>query len=323
MSAINFGIIASGGMARSWARGFEKVPDAALAGTWDPDPAQAQGLVEEFGGQVYPSLEGLLEDPAIEAVVVVSPNPFHAEQTIAAAHAGKHVITEKPMALTLEDCDAMIATCQEAGVLLMVGQVLRYITPFGGCLEMVRRGDLGKLWGANVTRLGTWTGVRRTTWRGNESWTKGMLWEIYVHEVDFFHCLLGRPENVCARRNFQGSPVTPEGFDLLHVLLSCPEGRLGHLLVGQVPAGGGNAYEVFGEKGTLRWQAWEPKLYFTPAGETEAQELEVLQPLEGTAAELEGFCQAIRGEGPVPVPGEEGRAVIATAEMIRAAWETA
>ena len=195
MSAINFGIIASGGMARSWARGFEKVPDAALAGTWDPNPAQAQGLVEEFGGQVYPSLEGLLEDPAIEAVVVVSPNPFHAEQTIAAAHAGKHVITEKPMALTLEDCDAMIATCQEAGVLLMVGQVLRYITPFGGCLEMVRRGDLGKLWGANVTRLGTWTGVRRTTWRGNESWTKGMLWEIYVHRVDSFW-LLGRPENV-------------------------------------------------------------------------------------------------------------------------------
>ena len=320
MAAINFGIIGSGGMARAWASKFAEVPAAALVGTWDPDPAQAEGLVNAHGGKVYASEADLLADPAIEAVIVASPNPFHAPQTIAAARAGKHVISEKPMAFTVADCDEEIAVCAEAGVKLMVGQVLRFISPFAGCLQMVRRGDLGKLWGANVTRLGNWRPGPNLTWRGDESWTKGMLWEIYVHEVDFLHCLLGVPTDVCAYRSFQSTPPTPEGFDLLHALFSCPEGRVGHLLVGQVPSGG-NSYEVFGELGTLRWTKWEPKLYFTRAGETEAEEIDVPQPLEGVAAQLDGFCKALRGEGPIPVTGEEGRAVIATAELIRSVWE--
>ena len=283
MAAINFGIIGSGGMARAWASKFAEVPAAALVGTWDPDPAQAEGLVNAHGGKVYASEADLLADPAIEAVIVASPNPFHAPQTIAAARAGKHVISEKPMAFTVADCDEEIAVCAEAGVKLMVGQVLRFISPFAGCLQMVRRGDLGKLWGANVTRLGNWRPGPNLTWRGDESWTKGMLWEIYVHEVDFLHCLLGVPTDVCAS--------------------------------------GGNSYEAFGELGTLRWTKWEPKLYFTRAGETEAEEIDVPQPLEGVAAQLDGFCKALRGEGPIPVTGEEGRAVIATAELIRSVWE--
>lgn len=321
--AITFGLLGAGGMAKGWARSFAQVPAAALAGAWDPVSEQAEKLTAEFGGQVYPSLGALLADPAIQAVVVASPNRWHAEQTIAAARAGKHVISEKPMGMTLAECDAMIAAAREAGVLLMVGQALRFIAPFAGCLRLLRSGELGEARHVSVTRLGDpggtsgWAG----TWRSDESETKGMLWEVYVHEIDFIHQVVGVPDSVCALRSFHHSSPTPEGFDVLNVLFSCPGGKQGHLLVGEL-AGGGVDYAVFAEQGTLRWRAWEPKLYLTRAGATEPEELDVTQPLAGVAAELDGFCQALNGEGPVPVPGEEGRAAIATAEMIRAAWQT-
>lgn len=323
---VTFALLGSGGIARAWARGLAEVSGATLVGTWDPQTAAAAALAEEFSCAAYPSEEALLADDRVEAVIVCSPNPWHCPQTIAAAAAHKHVLTEKPMALTVEDCDRMIAACAQAGVLLMVGQALRFHSPFDRALQMARAGELGRVLGVDLIRMGTSAPPnpdRPRTWRDDESATGGWLLELNVHEVDFLQTLLGIPESVCALRSNLLKPSTASGYDLLNLLALCPEGRQGHLLAGEVAQGEGmTRYLVFGEEATLRWDAWNPQLTVTRPGDTAAEVVKWEPQYSPMGYQAEGFRAAIRGEAPVPVTGAEGRAAIATCARIRRSWES-
>ncbi len=321
---VTFALLGSGGIARAWARALAEVPHATLVGCWDPDRAAAEAFAAEFHCATYPAEQALLDDDQVEAVIVCSPNPWHCPQTVAAAQAHKHVLTEKPMALIVENCDRMIATCEQAGVLLMVGQALRFYPPFDRALQMARAGELGRVLGADLTRMGTSGPLERPrTWRDDESLTGGWLLELNVHEVDFLQTLLGLPESVCALRSNLLKPATESGYDLLNLVALCPEGRQGHLLAGEIAQGEGmTRYVVFGEEATLRWDAWSPKLTITRPGSTAVQVVEWEPQYSPMGYQLDGFRAAIRGEGPVPVTGEDGRAAIATCARIRQSWET-
>ena len=95
--------------------------DAKLLGYYDINLARAQSLAETYGGTAYATVEELLANPEIDAVSVCAANFAHAELTIAALKAGKHVLCEKPMAITLAECEAMVAAAKEAGKFLMIG----------------------------------------------------------------------------------------------------------------------------------------------------------------------------------------------------------
>ena len=88
----------------------------------------------------------LLNDPEVEAVHVCSIHKVHAEQVVAAARAGKHVLVEKPMALSVAECDRMIDACEDAGVVLMVGQVMRHFPVNLKVKELIREGAIGEVW---------------------------------------------------------------------------------------------------------------------------------------------------------------------------------
>ena len=103
---------------------------------------RAQELADQYGTKAYGSYQELLADPQIEAVSVLTPNFTHAEITIAALKAGKHVLCEKPMAVTLQDCEAMVQTAEQTGKKLMIGQNQR-LTPAKGQGAAVQRRDWG------------------------------------------------------------------------------------------------------------------------------------------------------------------------------------
>lgn len=96
-------------------------PDATLAGFYDLNLQRARQLAEQYGGKAYGSYREMLDDPAIDAVSVCTSNSTHAEISIAALNAGKHVLCEKPMATTAEDCETMVAAAHRAGKILLVG----------------------------------------------------------------------------------------------------------------------------------------------------------------------------------------------------------
>jgi len=116
--AIGFGIIGCGMIARFHARAIADVRGARLVACYDVVPEAADRLAESTGCQAYHDLGEMLADPAVEVVTVGTPSGAHLKPAVAAARAGKHVIVEKPLEITLRRCDRIIQECEEAGVLL-------------------------------------------------------------------------------------------------------------------------------------------------------------------------------------------------------------
>jgi 1,5-anhydro-D-fructose reductase (1,5-anhydro-D-mannitol-forming) len=116
-----------------------------LAGALGSTPAKSSAFAETFGGRAYGSLDDLLADSDIDAVFISTPNGQHRAQTEAAAAAGKHVLVEKPMALTPDDCRAMIGACEAAGVTLGVGFQRRLHPVAREVKRLIDEGALGEI----------------------------------------------------------------------------------------------------------------------------------------------------------------------------------
>ncbi|VCU68091.1 Putative 4,5-dihydroxyphthalate dehydrogenase [Pigmentiphaga humi] len=115
----------------------------ALAAACDPRATAREQFARDFGAPVHEDVEALAADPSIDAIYIASPHQFHARHTeIAAAH-GKHVLVEKPMALSLDECDRMIAACERAGVCLIVGHCHSFDLPYLKTRELIDRGEFG------------------------------------------------------------------------------------------------------------------------------------------------------------------------------------
>ena len=145
MNRIGVGIIGCGRITeRRHAPEYASHKFAKIIGYFDERQQKAEALASQYGGRVYDSLDELLADPAIGAVSVCVANNAHAEISIRALNAGKHVLVEKPMAMTVEDCLAMIDAAKQNGRFLMVGQNQRFNTGHIRAKELIEQGIIGK-----------------------------------------------------------------------------------------------------------------------------------------------------------------------------------
>jgi len=120
-------------------------PQFVLAAGADPLPRPRETFARDFGATTYPDFEALCADPTIEAIYIGSPHEYHAAQAIAALAAGKHVLVEKPLALTLADCDAIIEAADKSDTHLIVGHTHGFDPNARAMARLVRSGDLGRL----------------------------------------------------------------------------------------------------------------------------------------------------------------------------------
>ncbi|MFD0589788.1 Gfo/Idh/MocA family protein [Paenibacillus sp. GCM10027627] len=120
-------------------------PNVELVAFVDPVIERAQHYAEQHGGQAFADYETMLAEVKPEAVSVCTPNAYHAPMSIAAAKAGAHVLVEKPMAVSDEEAEAMIAAASENGVHLMVGHNQRYMPPHVKAKDILQSGVLGKV----------------------------------------------------------------------------------------------------------------------------------------------------------------------------------
>jgi phthalate 4,5-cis-dihydrodiol dehydrogenase len=116
-----------------------------LVAAADPRREACAQFAAEFGARAYPTVEALCADPEVEVIYVATPHQLHAEHARAAARAGKHLLVEKPMAITLAECDVMIAAARESGVHLIVGHSHSFDAPCRRARELIASGKLGKL----------------------------------------------------------------------------------------------------------------------------------------------------------------------------------
>jgi len=126
--------------------GIAAAPNCEVTAIASRDPAVARATAEALGiPRAHGSYEALLADPEVDAVYIPLPNHLHAEWTIAAARAGKHVLCEKPLATSVDDAERMIAACEEAGVVLMEAFMYRHHPSWVAVRELIAAGRIGRL----------------------------------------------------------------------------------------------------------------------------------------------------------------------------------
>jgi UDP-N-acetyl-2-amino-2-deoxyglucuronate dehydrogenase len=177
------------------------LPGAKLVAVCDTDRKAADGFAAAYAVPAVYDLAALLALPGIDVVSILTPSGQHAEQAISVAKAGRHVIVEKPMALRLEDADAMIRACDSAGVKMFVVKQNRFNVPIVKTREALDEGRFGRL------VLGTvrvrWCRPQsyydQAPWRGTWANDGGVLSNQASHHVDMLEWFMGEVESVHAR----------------------------------------------------------------------------------------------------------------------------
>ena len=177
---------------------YAENPYAELAGFYDLNTQRAAELAAQYGGKAYESAEAMLADPAIDAVSVCVANHAHAPITIAALKAGKHVLCEKPMATTLEECEEMVKTAHEAGKFLMIGHNQRLAKAHAVAKELIDQGMIGRI----ITFRTTFGHGGPKTWSvdpGKNTWffdknkaAMGAMADLGIHKTDLIQFLTGQ-----------------------------------------------------------------------------------------------------------------------------------
>jgi len=195
----NIGIIGCGKIAQ--VRHIPEYTDnknATIAAYYDLNTQRAQELANQYGGKVYPSYEQILADPEIDAVSVCTANSSHAQITIEALKAGKHVLCEKPMATSLEDCEEMVQAAKQSGKFLMIGQNQRLTKAHARAKQLLNEGIIGDV----ITFRTTFGHGGPETWSidsGKNTWffdknkaAMGAMADLGIHKTDLIQFLLGQ-----------------------------------------------------------------------------------------------------------------------------------
>lgn len=171
--------------------------DAEIKGFYDYFPERATAMADEFGGKVYESFEDMLSDDEIDAVSICTANEFHSSMTIQALKSGKHVLCEKPMAMTVEEAAAMVDTAEETGRTLMIGHNQRLVPAHKLAKQLIEDNVIGKVlsfqatfshpgpeaWGVDKSK-GTWFFKKDLAGFGS-------LADLGVHKIDLIRWLIG------------------------------------------------------------------------------------------------------------------------------------
>src|SRR5579871_5486142 len=177
MTRLNVAIVGCGDISGRHVAAYrhhaERARVAACCDTVRARAEQAAAQAGEDAPEIFTDYAALLADPAIEAVDLCLPHHLHAEATVAAARAGKQILCEKPLAITTEECDRMIAAARTAGVILMHGEPMRTAANVEKAAELVRAGSIGKLVGLQATFTYWQRAELNTEWRGRHAQSGG------------------------------------------------------------------------------------------------------------------------------------------------------
>ncbi len=228
MKKVRFGIIGCGTISRFHATAIDRIEDAELYGVYDGWRPGAERFVTEHPAVIFDSLEELLASPEVDAVCICTPSGLHTEQAVAAMKAGKSIVVEKPMSLSLSDADLLISTAEETGAKVCVISQFR----FSAAVQEVRRaldeGAFGKVVSGSLSMKyfrsheyyasGGWRG----TWAMDGG---GCLMNQGIHGIDVFRYLMGPVKTLTAITKTQTRKIEVE--DSAAAILEFKNGAVG------------------------------------------------------------------------------------------------
>ncbi len=324
---VGFGIIGAGMIAELHAKSLQSLDNAELIGFFDTVPAAAQSRAKQFGCKAYTSFEEFLADPAIEAVTIATPSGAHAATAIPAARAGKHILCEKPLEVTLDKVDSIIAACDENHVLLSPVFQSRFSKP----VQLVREAALAGRFGRMVLASAQMRWFRnaayysRSNWRG--TWKMdggGALMNQAIHMIDLLLYINGAPAEVSAVAGTLTHSIEVEdnlcayvrwrngSFGTIEVSTSCAPG-----FPRRIEFSGSTGSVSFEEDSMIRWEFLdkqpiddEIKAAITGGGDARGGSAPMNINELGHKAQLADLANAIRLGTPLRLDGREGRRAV-------------
>lgn len=297
--------------------------DFELTAVCSEQAGRAQEAAAQFGGRPYTDWRQMVQAPDVELVVLALPHHLHRDVAVAAATAGKHVLVEKPIAVTTAEADEMIEAADQAGVLLSVFHQRRWEQDFQVIRQAVADGLIGDLWRVEVAR--THAGRYRTAgtdqphvgddvleWPHRRDCGGGISYLVAPHPVDQLLQLVGEPATTITGRVHQHP-----GDDVEHYIgieAAFPSGVMGRVDVFRRAGIAPNRFAVYGTAGTLvSRKATEVEVVRVDA---EPRSFSGLQPPTRQGDELyDGLFQAIRHGAPLPVTAQQGRDAVEVLEL--------
>ena len=301
-------------------------PDAQLCGYYDLNTERAEELAARYGGTVYDSYEELLSNKEIDAVSVCVANNDHANITIAALRAGKHVLCEKPMAMSLAECEAMVQTAKEEGKFLMIGHNQRLAKAHAKARELVKSGLIGDI----ITFKTNFSHSGPETWSidpGANVWffdkkraIMGAMADLGIHKTDLIQYLTGsRVAEVIAflgtldKKYANGEPIGVD--DNAICIYHMENGTVGTMTASWTCYGAeDNSTILYGTKGVM-------KIYSNPVhsivvelkgGETISYDIDQIQTNDNQTKSgvIDLFMESLVTNTPPEISGEEALAAM-------------
>lgn len=333
---VKVGIIGSQFEADIHAWSIGVVPDAAeVVAVASPTPGHATELARRYGiPRVFTDYKEMLLEDDIEMVTITAPNYLHAQMTIDIANAGKHVVCEKPLCMTLEEADEMIDTCRKKGVLLLYAEELFFTPKYVKAKEMADQGAFGKVY--MVKQSEKHFGPHAPWFWDVEKSGGGVFMDMGCHGIAFCYWFLDRPQikNVYCQMNTYVHSDKTKGEDNSVCIIEFAGGAVGLIEDSWARRGGmEDRIEVYGEGGVtyadLHMGNALPTYSETGYGyavekapSTKGWTYPVFDELwnYGFPQEMRHFARCVRGKEEPLATGEDGRIV---QEVLCAGYQSA
>ncbi len=252
------GIAGTGTMGEVHAAAWRST-DAELIGCTSARLDQAEALARRYQMRVFSDYAELLN--AVEIVDICTPTPLHKPMVLQAAKAGKHVICEKPVALTPQDARTMILACKEAGVRFFVGMVVRFFPQYRLAKELVANGQIGNLAVLRLKRVSYVPQKSPDNWYFDPTLSGGMVVDLMIHDFDYSRWLGGEVERVYAQRSRSvGGPA-----QYVQAILRFRSGAIALVEGGWAypPGVFRTALDLSGTDGLIEWNSDQPSPVLT------------------------------------------------------------
>ena len=324
-------LVGCGRIARNHVDAISRVDGLELVAVADVEEVRARALADPIGIPWFTSYEEMLEKVECDVVAICTPSGLHAAQGILGARTGHHVVTEKPMAISLKDADELVHACDEAKVHLFVVKQNRLNAPVQMLKRAVDRGRFGRLYMANCTVR--WTRPQeyydQAPWRGTWEFDGGAFMNQASHYVDLIQWIVGPVDNVMAKTATLARKIETEDSGV--AILRFRSGALGVIEVTMLtyPKNMEGSLTILGEKGTV-------KIGGTAVNKVEHWEFadsdpddEIARNLDTNPPNVYGFghegyyrnvLAVLRGEAK---PDTDGRAGRKSLELILGIYESA
>jgi predicted dehydrogenase len=322
------GIVGAGSMGNAHAPAWKHLANkgAELVGIHAARADSAQKLASQYGVKTYSSYDDLLAD--VDIVDICVPTDLHREMTVRAAQASKHVLCEKPIALSVEDGRAMIDACEKANVRLFIGQVLRFVSQYASAQAVVASGQIGTPAVIRLTRDAYQPRKATDNWFVDESRSGGMILDLMIHDYDYARWIAGDVKRVFAQSVRSIRPDAPGDYAL--VTLRFVNGAIAHIQGGWAypPGFFRTSMDIAGTAGLLEWSSDNTEPIHTHLAVPPKQEaaevglppsLELETPFD---IEIRHFYNAVVSDKPFSVMPQDALAALQIGLAVRESLKT-